>query len=59
MSLDRSEAPAVDGNEIVIRVDVTDTGIGMTKQDINRLFVPFSQIDQSATKQFGGTGCEY
>lgn len=46
-------------NEIVIQVDVTDTGIGMTKQDINRLFVPFSQIDQSATKQFGGTGCEY
>lgn len=59
MSLDRTAAIVTKSNEVVIRVDVIDTGIGMTKQDTSRAFVPFSQADQSTTKRFGGTGCEY
>ncbi len=36
--------------------DVVDTGIGITPQQINRLFQPFTQADSSTTRRFGGTG---
>ncbi|WP_293126331.1 response regulator [Microcoleus sp. bin38.metabat.b11b12b14.051] len=35
---------------------VTDTGIGMTKEQLQRVFQPFTQADASTTKQYGGTG---
>jgi PAS domain S-box-containing protein len=40
----------------VIRISVTDTGIGIRKEDMNRLFFPFQQVDASLTKKFEGTG---
>jgi PAS domain S-box-containing protein len=35
---------------------VADTGIGMTKEQLQRVFQPFTQADASTTKQYGGTG---
>ncbi|QIP13406.1 PAS domain S-box protein [Spirosoma aureum] len=39
-----------------IRVDVKDSGIGISPENINLLFNSFSQVDTSSRKSFGGTG---
>lgn len=44
------------GNEAMLCFSVMDTGIGMTNDQIENLFKPFSQADNSITRRFGGTG---
>jgi signal transduction histidine kinase len=39
-----------------ILVSVTDTGVGMTLDQVKALFKPFTQADNSITRKFGGTG---
>ncbi|MGC8483157.1 MAG: ATP-binding protein [Thermodesulfobium sp.] len=39
-----------------IRFIFEDTGIGISKEDQNKLFKPFNQIDSSITRRYGGTG---
>jgi PAS domain S-box-containing protein len=39
-----------------VRVEVTDTGIGIDPKDVERLFQRFSQVGTSIARRFGGTG---
>ncbi len=42
------------GEEVVFRV--RDTGIGMTEEQVDRLFESFVQVDEEAAQRYGGTG---
>jgi two-component system sensor histidine kinase/response regulator len=44
------------GGEILLHFEVTDTGIGLGAEQINRLFKSFEQADNSITRKYGGSG---
>lgn len=43
-------------NAGLVQVKVTDSGIGMDRDTLARLFTPFTQADTSTSRRFGGTG---
>jgi PAS domain S-box-containing protein len=44
------------GDDLLVRFSVEDSGIGVSAEQIERLFEPFEQADASTTRQHGGTG---
>ncbi len=42
--------------KVKMTVGVTDTGIGISKDKLDMIFEPFSQADETTTRQYGGTG---
>ncbi len=47
---------AVSNSEAHIRVEINDTGIGMSTKEQSNLFQAFTQANQSTTRKYGGTG---
>ncbi|MCG7550802.1 PAS domain S-box protein [Pseudoalteromonas sp. Of7M-16] len=50
------KAKIISKDDVAIEISVTDTGIGVAKEQQSKLFSVFTQADISTTRQFGGTG---
>jgi PAS domain S-box-containing protein len=45
-----------EGGDAILRVEVSDTGIGIEPEVLQRMFEPFTQADASTTRTYGGSG---
>ena len=44
------------GGRLMLHIEVQDTGIGISPENLGRIFVPFEQADSTTTRKYGGTG---
>ena len=47
---------SLQSTDVFLLAEVSDTGIGISKEGMQRLFQPFSQVDGSSTRVYGGAG---
>ena len=40
----------------MVQIDISDTGIGIAEENIGKIFTPFQQVDNSASRMYGGAG---
>ena len=52
----RAEVAEDSAEDVLLRIEVQDRGIGIALEQQGRLFQPFVQADSSTTRQYGGTG---
>jgi len=45
-----------DKSSVTISIEVKDSGIGMTEEQLNEIFSPFAQAESETTRKYGGTG---
>ncbi len=43
-------------DEVILKFSIADTGIGIPDEKIDKIFLPFEQVDASTTRRYGGTG---
>lgn len=56
VSIETAHPTARTADQVTVRIDVLDSGIGIQQASIGQLFVAFQQADLSVTRRFGGTG---
>ena len=56
LSIKYHDIPYSDGTKIALEIKVSDTGIGIKKEDLNKLFLPFERIEENRNRTVEGTG---